>query len=537
MIAKEIVKTATKFKIEIGVISIWLCSRFAIYFQIPTYMDEGIIAFYANRALKDPSARFDIMFGDKGLLTTWFSAWVTGLGFSPFMSVRIYALICSLSTLAVMYFISVKLFGVIAGRIFLLLYTFSPFTLIHDVVGFLDPGVSLVAASTFYLMIKYFENKDIKYIFIIGIIVGLGTLIRESSHYYIFLIPLSIVINEVLNPKSKQALKIISHIALFLITIYPIYSMKKLTPLGYPQIKPIVENHYLFTDFLKNPFKMVEANTFFYSQLLIGYAILICFLLLISATNFKKLTRYLKGIYIICCFWIITPLIGALLFASLPSSRYITATIPFMILAIVSNFQEVSLKNSLKMFRSKIFRFITTVLIALTLSQSAFMTLNLQRYVLPGLDDWQYFRAQQLSGSGLHEIINKIELVTSKDPNNNSAIKVLGVNSYNNGILSVYLNETKTFEERQVDVFGYYEQKLTEFDFVLIEEGDIGVYTSWGWPLFYLGRNNHESMRLPLYLNEKFYDELKLSHERYFEYMRPRNGATVVLYVKTKINL
>jgi hypothetical protein len=208
-----------------------------------------------------------------------------------------------------------------------------------------------------------------------------------------------------------------------------------------------------------------------------------------------------------------------------------------MILAIVSNFQEVSLKNSLKMFRSKIFRFITTVLIALTLSQSAFMTLNLQRYVLPGLDDWQYFRAQQLSGSGLHEIINKIELVTSKDPNNNSAIKVLGVNSYNNGILSVYLNETKTFEERQVDVFGYYEQKLTEFDFVLIEEGDIGVYTSWGWPLFYLGRNNLESRRLPLYLNEKFYDELKLSHERYFEYMRPRNGATVVLYVKTKINL
>ena len=519
-------------KFEAGIVLLWIVSRISIFFQLPIYMDEGILAFYANRTLKDPSLRFDIMTQDKGLLPSWISAWMSGLGLSPFTSVRIYALICSFLTMIIMFLISQKLFGVISAKLFLVIYTVNPFNLIHDVVGFLDPGVALTAVGSFYFLIKYFEKSDYEYIIIIGLIVGTGTLIRESSNYYVMLVPLSILIYQFRATKKLKITRIFLHISIFLSIVYPLYSIKRLTPLSYPHIKPTVENHYLFSDFIHEPFKYVSDNAFYYLQVLSGYSIAIMLLLAISLVNFKKLNSSLKVIWIISAIWALTPFVGALFFASLPSSRYIISGMPFLILISCSTLLNSKFNLIFKNPNIRINKILIILFSSLTLFQSLFMSINLQRYVLPGMDDWQYYRAQQLSGSGIKELVEELEQLTLLNLDYKGPIKVLGVNSYNNGILSVALNETSTFEKRQVDIFGYSQQPLADFDFVLIEEGNVGIYVSWGWPYYHILGNGDEHKKSPLFLDESFYKELNYSHDRVYEFNRPRNGATAILYQK-----
>jgi hypothetical protein len=425
-----------------------------------------------------------------------------------------------------------KLFGVRASRFFILLYTLNPFNLIHDVVGFLDPGVGLVASASFYFLLKYIDNKDYKFLVFIGIILGLGTLIRESAFYFIILIPITIILIEIFYVTKKQYIRTFAHIILMISIIYPIYSIKRLTPLSYPQIKPIVENHYLFTDFLTDPFKYLGINLYYYTQVIIGYSALLLFLFIMSLFHFKKLNYFSKIVYLISVFWACTPILGALLFASLPSSRYIIASFPFIILAICSNPRIFPLISINGFLRSKLINVITIILTTLMISQTIFMTIKLENYTLPGLDDWQYFRAQQLSGSGLQQIVDKVEFISIEKQINSNPIKVLGVNSYNNGILAVLLNRKTIFTEKQIDIFGFYNQPLVDFDFILIEEGNVGTYISWGWPLAQLTKSKEETQLLPLSLDSNFYSELNVHHERVFEYTRPRNGASVVLYTK-----
>jgi hypothetical protein len=517
---------------EFVILLLWVVTRSAIYFQIPIYMDEGIVAFYADRALKDPTTRFDVLNQDKGFLPTLIAAWISGLGFSPFSAVRIYSLVCSALTIFTMYRIAKYLFGANSGKLLLLIYTLSPFNLIHDVVGFLDPGIALVAAVTFYYFIKYIDDKDYRYIIIIGLVLGLGTLVRESSYYFIILFPLSVLVYEIFVHKTKDISRIFLHLILLFVIIYPIYSIKKLTPLSYPNIKPTVENHYLISDFLLNPLKYLNINVLNYSKVLFGYSALIIFVIMISIFTFRNLQYKFKILYIICFFWASTPIVGALLFATVPSSRYITSAYPFLILIGCSIVSAKILRQPIELIKSRVVQSIFYFFATLTIVQVSFMTISLQKYVLPGVDDWQYFRAQQLSGAGIKQIVNKIESISLTMSKNDNPITVLGINSYNNGILAVLLNEKVLFENRQIDIFGFNDQPLADFDFILIEEGNVPTYVTLGWPYFELLGGEKESQLLPLFLNSQFYDQLNLQHQRVFEYDRPRNGTTIALYYR-----
>jgi len=103
---------------------------------------------------------------------------------------RLIPLLLSVIAAFVLFFWTKEMFGERAGLIALFLYSFEPTIIIHSGLSMVDLPFMLFTLLTFYSFWKFFKKKEIKYVFMTGIFLGLAQVTKFSAIFLIFIIGL-----------------------------------------------------------------------------------------------------------------------------------------------------------------------------------------------------------------------------------------------------------------------------------------------------------------------------------------------------------
>lgn len=316
----------------------------------------------------------------------------------PILAIRSISVLVGIITVLLTFFLIKSLYSYKIGLLSSLFLALLPWHVIHSRIGISEILVPLFGVLIFYTFKKTIEKKDIKFLFLMSMLLGIGVSYIYTSSKLFLIITLFLVIIYYKRLSRYGFKNIILTIFIFLLFLYPHLALAYTSDYEFNgRIKAVIQQEFSLDKYIENlevEFRMLFQDVhgkFMYGQSLKGpllsstLGILLIFAF--ASTIFKKKADTVVNI------WLVVPLLFVPI-AQNVVARYLLAILPIF-LVIISKFlndiiESTSIKNSPY---KKLIYFITLLIIGITVLNLSYLNINYFQNVKKDLNEniiWGY---------------------------------------------------------------------------------------------------------------------------------------------------
>ena len=169
--------------------------------SLPIFNDEAIYLEWGWRSLHLPNNLFYPLYDAKAPLMIWLFGIVHPLFSDPLIAGRLVSVCFGLLAAIGLYFVTKKLFNRRTATIAVISYIFIPIFVFFDRQALMESALGAVNIWSLYFFLKILEIKKIKAGIFLGIVLGLGFLIKYSAGIYFLLV---IILGLITTAKLKK---------------------------------------------------------------------------------------------------------------------------------------------------------------------------------------------------------------------------------------------------------------------------------------------------------------------------------------------
>lgn len=464
--------------ILVGILALFtFLSRRINLLSVPIFTDEAIYIRWAQIGLADPAHRYISLTDGKQPLFTWFMYPFLLLFKDPLFAGRFVSVLASVGLAIGIYITARKLFGKKTAIFASLLYIISPFFMVYDRLALMDSLLAMFGIWSLYLQILLIQSPRLDTAMILGMTVGAGMITKSSAQFFLFLLPVSLLLGNFHKKKRlKQIVKWIGAASVCFIIAQVMFNSLRLSPAFY--IINQKDHVFILTlkEFFEKPFGIFFSNMDGLVQMLVGYLSIPMIGLIVVSIIFA-LTRKDKKILFLL-FWFLIPFLALAAFGKIVFPRFMLfMVLPLFIIAA-------DLLSRLSYFAWKKMR-ILLLIIPLILFYPAYQSYLLITHPveadIPQVDRNQLFDDWP-SGYGVREVI---AYLSREAEDKKIIVGTEGTFGLNPAVYEIYLGLNKNVEIHSYWPVGEVPieliEKAKEYPTYLIfkEKQDIPV----NWPL------------------------------------------------------
>jgi hypothetical protein len=240
--------------IFLGLTFLYFFTRFFLLKNLPLFVDEAGYIHWAQLGFADPNQRLVSLGDGKQPLFIWLIIVIMQVVTNPLVAGRIAAILSGFGAAIGLTMLTYELFKnkwiALCSMFF---YILCPFALITDRLAIYDTLVAAIALWSMYLSILLVKRLQLQYAFILAFSLGAGILNKSSGFLSIYLLPVTLLLFEGKNEKTKRCIKWVLYSALSVAIACLYYSVLFLSS-GFDNIT--AKNNY----FLNSPLSLLHAN-------------------------------------------------------------------------------------------------------------------------------------------------------------------------------------------------------------------------------------------------------------------------------------
>lgn len=329
-----------------GFAAVFLLMRFFQLLSLPIFTDEAIYTRWAQIASQDANLRFISLTDGKQPLFIWLDAFMMRLVHDPLMSGRIISVLAGLATMIGLYFLGREVFkNRWVGIVSAFLYLLYPFGLVYDRMALYDSLVGTFTVWGLYCSVLLVKRVRSDFGFILGFVLGIGTLNKTSAFLNVYLLPLTLLLFDWRKKdRTNRLIQWIVFSGIAIVITYSIYSILRLSPWFYIIAQKDTTFVYPFKEWLLHPFTFFIGNLNGLADWFVMYMSIPIFVLIVASFFIRGNLRE----KILLGLWFILPFVALALFGKVLYPRYIlfmTLTLlPLAAVTIVYGYRMVTNK-------------------------------------------------------------------------------------------------------------------------------------------------------------------------------------------------
>lgn len=191
----------------VGVAGVLLVTRFVLLWRFPPFFDESLYAGWALQVHQSFAARWVALLNGKLPMLSWLGAALMYGGFEPLTALRLVSIAAAIVSAAFAALIAREIGGRSAGIAAAAAYAILPLTLVHDVLGLMEPLLAALFAVAFYLQVRLARRPTVLTAVILGLVSFLGLLTKETSDLPLVLLPFSLLVFDWQGPERLRRLR------------------------------------------------------------------------------------------------------------------------------------------------------------------------------------------------------------------------------------------------------------------------------------------------------------------------------------------
>lgn len=426
--------------------------------NISIFTDEAIYIRWAQIGLNDPAHRYISLTDGKQPLLTWLMYPFLSIFQDPLFAGRFVSVLASIGSVIGIYMVGRKLFGKRTAFISAVLYIMSPFFLLYDRLALMDGLLSMLGIWSIYLGILLIKYQRLDVALLLGITTGLGVLTKSSAYFFLYLLPLSIILFDFESEKKIQKLlKWFGLSFLSFIIAQIMYNTLRLSPWFYLIRQKNYSFIFTFWEFIQAPFAFFLSNLNGLLPMLIQY-LTIPVIILIIAALIRCLTKRDNNIAYLFL-WFLLPFLSLAAFGKIIYPRFfLFMSAPLLVIAANQ------IKCLLDMMKKRTWLIVITLMILLfyPLYQSSLILFNPMEVNIPGTDRNQLFDDWP-SGSGVQDVIAYIR---EKAKTGKVVIGTEGTFGLFPTVFEIYLGLNKN-----VEIYGFW--PVSQVPQILLEKAKL----------------------------------------------------------------
>jgi hypothetical protein len=194
---------------------LWLVARF------PYFLDEGILAQYAQFGQHDPDSRLISLSQGFRPGLVWLTLAGMKLGLQPLTAIRVVAVLFAALGIVCGALVAERYVNRRAAVVFVGLALLTPFLFVYGALGLRDPVIMGVVVAGFLLELELARMPRLVYGLLLGLTFALTIWTKESGKVAMFLLPLSLVYFPFRSPERvRLGLAWLGNVALALFMAY-----------------------------------------------------------------------------------------------------------------------------------------------------------------------------------------------------------------------------------------------------------------------------------------------------------------------------
>jgi hypothetical protein len=193
---------------------LWLVARF------PYFLDEGILALYAQEGENPDQRLISLTEGVRPGLV-WMTLGGMSLHFTPLVAIRLSVVVFGLVTTVCGTLLALRHVGRTAAVAFAVLALFTPFLFLYESLGLRDPVIAGLMIAGLLCEIELARRPRLALGLLLGVTFALDFLVKESGRAALVLLPLSLVYFPFRSPRRiRLGAAWIGNVALALLMAY-----------------------------------------------------------------------------------------------------------------------------------------------------------------------------------------------------------------------------------------------------------------------------------------------------------------------------
>ncbi len=402
-------KFLLKLNFLVLAVPFYFLTRLVNLLVVPIFTDEAIYSYWAQVALHDPSNRFASLEDGKQPLFIWLAAIFQRFIKDPLVATRLVSVFTGLGSLLGVYFLARELFGRKVAKIAGILYIILPFTLLYDRMALFDSLLTMFCIWSVFLSIKMAKTPRLDFALLNGITLGLGLITKSSASFFLYLLPMSLII---FGFKKGQVIKRIAKWTGFSLITFVVsetmYNALRVSPLFYMIGRKNSEFIRTFPEVLKNPFLHFSGNINSMITWLFQYNGPL--ILILPAVMIYGLLKKDKRI-ILLSGYILVPFFTEALFNQILYPRFSLFYFPFIVILI--GFGISLVLASLSKYKGIVWTLLLALMI-FPLASSFYLLTNPTMVGIADSDKFQYINGWS-SGYGINQIVNILKTENPKE--------------------------------------------------------------------------------------------------------------------------
>ena len=380
----------------------YLLTRLALLDRLPYFIDEGTHAQFAVRGAHSVKDLFVSLTIGKEPLLIWVGIGFIKAGFAPLAALRLGSLISGLALIWVMTALGAQISSRAVGLAAVALCVLVPFFLVHDVIGIMEPLLTLLLMAALYLQIGLARAPSLRRGAALGVVLGLALLTKESGQIAAALLPVSLLCFDWKAPDRRRRLGTWLAAAAVAVAVTVAADLLLRSSSYYDVAAAVRRNSFLYPvrswqSALAHPLTWLRLAWPIYRDALSGYVGLP--LLLAAAAGVALLWRRDRQVTLVLIAWFVAMCSAAVLFPVSPYPRHILYVVPILSLfaaqAVVEATQAAQRMTSGKRIASAAVGVGVVVMLAIPLLLDARVLAHPVTAEYPGRDDVQYVTGPQ----------------------------------------------------------------------------------------------------------------------------------------------
>lgn len=342
VMAEKIRRVILRNNIFITLIFFYFIFRFINLTAVPIFNDEAIYLDWGWKSLHVPNQLFLSLTDAKQPLLIWIFG-ISQMFFSdPLFAGRFISVIAGFITFLGIYTIGSEFFNKKIAYVACILYIVIPIFSFFDRQALMESAVSAIGIWSCYLFLKLFQTQKIYYGKLLGIVLGLGFLLKTNSLFFFFTTVLLGIYILFIIKRKKEFIRIGVWGFCFMIAISSIVLVQ---PLFWDTVSSNDRYSLTFSEILNFPFSLWFLTAKHILEIIFWYMTPFCFVL--GAFGVLLLIRENDVNKKLIAWWLLLPVFFLVLFARNIQPRYMVSFLPLFSICVSVAFFELLNKQKL----------------------------------------------------------------------------------------------------------------------------------------------------------------------------------------------
>jgi 4-amino-4-deoxy-L-arabinose transferase-like glycosyltransferase len=320
--------------------AVYACVRIIHLTLLPIFNDEAIYLDWGWRETHTPGLLYYSLYDSKPPLLMWLFGLSESIVADPLFAGRFVSVLCGAVTLLGIYRITIRFFNPTIAILASLLYSIIPLYVFFDRQALMESALGAIGVWICYSLLQLWQTQKEKYIYYLGILLGVGFFIKFSAGVYIaalFLIYLARIL------KHKQNLMLIKQLSIISGVFCAVITLLLINPEFWSTLPRNVQYSLTISELMYLPFatwiKNIQIN------ILISFFYLTPFVFLTAAVGILVFLQKGTKIERLLAFWILLCLLIQTLLVRTSSQRYLVAFLPLLVIPSSYVLQKIFMKQ------------------------------------------------------------------------------------------------------------------------------------------------------------------------------------------------